>query len=54
MATKKVIRMSLAKSTKNKHVYNEDDEGQTIPSVYIDKNALTDPPPDKIRLTLEF
>ena len=54
MSTKKNVRMSISKSTKNKHVYSEDDEGQTIPSVYIDKAALPDPPPDKIKLMIEF
>ena len=54
MATKKRVSMSLTKSTKNKHVYTEDDEGQTIPSVYIDKKALPDSPPDQIKITIEY
>ena len=54
MATTKRCTMKLTKSTKNKHVYSDIDDNQTIPSVYIEKSALSTPPPDEIRLTIQY
>lgn len=56
MNTKKEIILSLTKSTKNKHVYNDIDIDPVIPSVYIEKKAFPNPdsPPSQIKLILEF
>ena len=54
MSEKKELIMSLTKSTKNKHVYNDTDIDPVIPSVYIEKKALPDPPPDQIKLMIEY
>ena len=47
------LTLALQKSTKGTHVYGDDREGAAIPSVYIKKGALPDPPPAKLRVTLE-
>lgn len=47
-----IINTTLKKSTKNTHVYEA--EGTAIPSVYIQKNELPDPPPKTITLTLDY
>ncbi len=54
--SKKEITLSLVKSTKNKHVYNDNDIDPVIPSVYIEKKAFPNPdsPPPLIKLTLEY
>ena len=44
--------MTLNKSTKNTHAYEA--IGTAIPSLYVQKNELPEPPPKTIVLTLEF
>ncbi len=44
--------LKLIKSTKGTHVYGDDREGAAIPSVYIKKAALPDPPPQTLPVTL--
>ena len=40
---KKELTLSLVKSTKNKHVYNDIDIDPVIPSVYIEKRRFRIP-----------
>jgi hypothetical protein len=39
------------KSTKGTHVYSNNDAGAAIPSVYIKKDNMTNPPPKTIEVT---
>lgn len=53
--TKKTIIMALSKSTAGTHVYAEPNvPGKFFPVVYIQKNQLPDPPPQQIKVTVEF
>lgn len=45
------IEMKLVKSTKNTHVYGC--EGASIPTVYIEKDALPKPAPEYITISVE-
>ena len=49
------IVLVLTKSTKGTHVYSEPDttEGKTFPTLYIQKSALSNPPPATIKVTIE-
>lgn len=50
----KTVVMELTKSTQGTHVYQEPNRaGKTFPTVYIQKTALSDPPPQKIKVTVE-
>ena len=44
--------MKLTKSTKNTHVYEDDSENSAVPTLYIKKRALPDPPPEQIIVTI--
>ena len=44
----------FSKSTKNKHVYADEDIGSAIPSLYIIKDALPKQAPEKIRVTIQY
>lgn len=48
----KQLRLTLIKSTKGTHVYGDDSPEAAIPSVYIKKTALPDPPPKVLAVTL--
>ena len=56
MSEKKELIMSLTKSTKNKHVYNDIGIDPVIPSVYIEKKAFPNPdsPPPQIKIIIEY
>ena len=45
------INMTLNKSTKNTHVYEA--IGTAIPSLYIQKHELPEPPPKTITVTVD-
>lgn len=51
MITKK-ITLKFIKSTKNKHVYG--DEDSMIKSIYIERSDLPTKQPDTINLIVEF
>jgi hypothetical protein len=46
------LGLTLGKSTKNKHVYNGEGDSPVIPSVYIERSALSNPPPQTITITI--
>ncbi len=46
------LELVLMKSTKGTHVYGDDREGAIIPSVYIKKQGLPTPPPQKLKVTI--
>lgn len=49
-----VIHMNYSKSTKNTHVYvHEPQPSAAIPTLYINKKELSDPPADRIVVTVE-
>lgn len=50
----KKLNMTLTKSTKGTHVYGDTDADAPIPTVYIKKTALPDPPPPQIKITIEY
>ena len=54
MSEVKEITISLGKSTKNKHVYTDNAVKPMIPTVYIERSELPNPPPDKIEVTLKY
>lgn len=49
----KTLKLTLAKSTKGTHVYQDDDPDAPIPSLYIKKPALPKDPPEEILVTIE-
>jgi hypothetical protein len=50
----KSVVMELTKSTAGTHVYQEPNKpGKTFPTVYIQKSALSDPPPQRVKVTVE-
>ena len=50
----KTVIMTLSKSTQGTHVYMEPNKaGKVFPTVYVQKTALPDPPPERIKVTLE-
>lgn len=53
MSNKIEVKMSHTRSTKNTHVYHNEESGISIPALYINKKALTDPPPENIIITVE-
>lgn len=56
MATQsKIIVMALSKDTKGTHVYAEPNvPGKFFPVVYVQKAQLPDPPPQQIKVTVEW
>jgi hypothetical protein len=46
------IDMTLKKSTKGTYVYEDKSENAVIPSVYIRKHGLPNPPPNEIIITI--
>jgi hypothetical protein len=56
MATK-TTTLQLMKSTGNTHVYHEEGHErhkQVFPTIYVQKQVLSDPPPDKVTVTIEW
>lgn len=51
---KVTVQMTLTKSTKGTHVYNDNGSETPIPTLYIKKEALPSPPPATIKITVEF
>lgn len=52
---KRTVEMTLTKSTAGTHVYQEPNKaGKTFPTVYLQKTALPDPPPQTIAVTVEW
>ena len=50
----KTVIMTLSKSTQGTHVYMEPNtKGKVFPTVYIQKSAVPDPPPQQIKITME-
>ena len=53
----KTVIMTLSKSTAGTHVYQEPlsgpRAGKLFPTVYVQKSALSDPPPQQIKVTVE-
>ena len=50
----KTVVLELTKSTAGTHVYQEPNRpGKTFPTIYVQKTALPDPPPAKIKVTVE-
>lgn len=49
------IVMTLMKSTQGTHVYGEPNvPGKTFPTVYVQKTALPEPPPERIEVTVRI
>ena len=48
------IEMRLTKSTKNTHVYGDNDPATPVPTLYIKKEALPTPPPGTITVTIKL
>lgn len=46
------LEFTLIRSTKGTHVYGDDKDGAIIPSVYIKKHGLPNPPPEKLEITI--
>lgn len=42
--------LQLKKSTKGFHVYGDEDGTGPIPSIYVRKDALSSPPPQKLQV----
>jgi hypothetical protein len=54
MQTKTIV-MTLSKSTAGTHVYAEPNvPGKFFPVVYVQKTQLPSPPPQQIKVTVEF
>lgn len=47
------VKMHFVKSTKNKHVYGCLQDGEAIPSLYIEKSALPANPPQVIEVSVD-
>ena len=45
------INMQLSKSTKNTHVYINEELKSAIPSIYIKKESMSNPPPKWITVS---
>jgi hypothetical protein len=53
--TTKTIVMTLSKSTAGTHVYAEPNvPGKFFPVVYVQKTQLSNPPPQQIKVTVEW
>ncbi len=47
------VKMTLTKSTKGTHVYGNTEPDIAVPSLYIKKASLPNPPPQAITVTIE-
>lgn len=47
------MKLTLKKSTKGTHVYEDKSEMAVVPSIYIRKHGIPNPPPAFIQLTIE-
>ena len=45
------LTMTLSKSTKNTHVYTNEELKAAIPSMYIKKDSMSNPPPQTISVS---
>lgn len=46
------MKMKHVKSTKGTHVYADDREGAAIPTLYIKRESLPNPPPKEIEVSV--
>jgi len=51
--TKLVLKLTFARDTKNKYVFEGDGDDAPIPSLYISKSAFQNNPPGAINVTIE-
>jgi len=54
MMAYQTMQLKLVKSTKGTHVYGDDSDDATIPTVYIKKSGLPNNPPKTITMSLEY
>lgn len=50
----KTITMTYKKSTKNTHVYENNDNDSPLPVIYIKRNSLPDNEPKTITVTISL
>lgn len=46
------LTLQLVKSTKGTHVYNDTSPGAAVPTLYIKKDSLPNPPPATVTITI--
>ena len=51
---KKTIEMTQVKSTKETHVYANEEPNTPVTSIYIKRSGLPDNAPENITLTIDF
>lgn len=51
---RRVVELTLGKSTKNTVVYADDSDDAPIPSLYVKKEHLPQVPPQKLTVILEW
>lgn len=49
-----IIHMALTKSTKNFHVYHATNTQMPLKTIYIEKPALPEEPPEFVKVTIEL
>jgi len=48
------INLKYTKSTKNTHVYANEEQDAIIPTIYIKKHGLPNTPPQEIIITIDY
>lgn len=47
------VKLNFVRSTKNKHVYAQENEGTLIGSLYLEKSGLPDTAPTTLEVTIK-